>query len=65
MIEEFEVNCMKCNKPIKLKWENGIISEPHFVLIASWVFHSECCDMLLDEYPVDTMNMEEDDETDW
>ena len=41
-VKNFEQNCAGCDKPIALKWDNGVILPAGVMLIADWVFHDEC-----------------------
>jgi hypothetical protein len=50
MIEKFTQNCSRCNKPIELEWENGLLPG-NYVLIADWVYHPECWDELIALHP--------------
>ena len=46
--EDCDAICSICDKPVAYKWLNGFVSEPHNVLIADQVFHTECWDRIVD-----------------
>jgi hypothetical protein len=50
-LEEFTSPCAECNVKITLKWDNGLIPEAHYVLIADWVYHTECWDKIVEAHP--------------
>lgn len=49
--DTFYQNCSYCEKPIKIEWDNGVVSRPDFVLIADWVYCTECWDKQIEEHP--------------
>lgn len=49
MIEIITCQCPYCEKAILVAWNNGVVSNPSYVLIADWVYHSECWDKFVEE----------------
>jgi hypothetical protein len=49
MNNDHVASCPYCKKPVSYKWDGGFVSEPHNVLIADWVFHTECWDEMCKE----------------
>lgn len=55
--EEFEeevTKCPECGQDVTTLWlknGRGCLSRPEYVLIADWVFHSECWDKLVERNP--------------
>ncbi len=44
-IEILHLKCA-CGTPLDVQWCNGVISEPHFVLIADYVMCIPCSDAM-------------------
>lgn len=53
-IEDCESTCPFCSKPVKWKWSHGelqgVVSEPHNLLIGDFVAHADCFDRSYAEY---------------
>jgi hypothetical protein len=45
------LECPYCRKQVGIVWNHGVVSKPEYVLIADWVYHSECWDKLVEENP--------------
>ena len=45
------VVCPKCQRPVSYRWKEGFIPEPHNVLVANAVFHTECWEQTLRDNP--------------
>jgi hypothetical protein len=44
--------CPYCRKPVTITVEErGIVSDRAYVLVADWIYHSECWDKLVAENP--------------
>lgn len=62
MIETEDIKCAECGIPITVYFGNnisgarnqhtgGVISRPEYVLVADWIFHTECWNKKVDENP--------------
>jgi hypothetical protein len=62
IIEEDRSICPYCHYGVYSHWsveiddygnkiQHGMISEPQVTLVATWVYHSECWDKLVEEHP--------------
>ncbi len=54
-IEHFIEKCPYCHGPVIANWVvgGGILSDPSYVLVADWLFHTECWDKQVAENPTD------------
>lgn len=57
MIVSHTFPCAFCRKPVTTIWDdnddgttNGMMRDPLVVLVADWVFHSQCWDIMTSEY---------------
>ena len=49
-IESFVTKCEGCGEDVTSYWmkdNTGCVSRPEYVLVADWIFHSECWDKVL------------------
>lgn len=52
MIDKLITKCPYCGEDVISYWsERGCISNPEYVLIADWIFHSICWDKQVEENP--------------
>lgn len=50
--EELDCVCPRCGTTVTIKWYKGVISDPKYILVADWVYHSSCWDKFLEENPL-------------
>jgi len=50
-METCEDTCPYCQFPVTYYWDNGVVSNKDYVLIADWIYHTECWDKLVEENP--------------
>lgn len=48
-VETINIQCADCGKPLQVVWCNGVVSDQYSVLIADWLFCSECYDDMTKE----------------
>ena len=52
-IEFFVTKCEGCGEDVTSYWmkdNTGCVSRPEYVLVADWIFHSECWDKVVKDY---------------
>jgi hypothetical protein len=52
MTEQLEQMCPYCKKPVYFIWNNGVVPSDEHVLIADWIYHTECWDKEVEEHPL-------------
>jgi hypothetical protein len=45
------IDCAECGKPIETHWDEGLLPGD-YVLIADWIFHTQCWDKIAERYPI-------------
>jgi len=46
-----QIPCAECGEPIEVHFHNGVIPQPNYLLVADWIFHTECWNKKVDENP--------------
>jgi hypothetical protein len=48
--EAVETQCAECLEPMTYLWVpgGGIVSSPEYVLVADWIFHSNCWERVME-----------------
>jgi hypothetical protein len=46
-------HCPHCSYPVRVRWRagGGVIPDPSYVLVADWVYHSQCWDRATADRP--------------
>jgi hypothetical protein len=50
-VEVLVIPCPACGHSVYVNWYKGVVSDPSYVLIADWVYHSDCWDKQVEEFP--------------
>jgi RecJ-like exonuclease len=66
MAEQLTEKCPYCQRLVTFEWDNGVVSKPEYVLIADWVYHTECWNEQMREYPPEEQPKQDlDDESEF
>lgn len=49
--EILDETCPRCQRQVAVRWCAGVVSDPEYVLVADWAYHSTCWDELVAESP--------------
>ncbi len=49
--EHLKCSCPWCRTEVLVLWINGVVPKKEYVLLASWVYHSDCFDNMIKESP--------------
>lgn len=51
--EKEQATCPACGHIVTFRWVKGggVVSDPSYVLVADWVYHSGCWDKQVEDFP--------------